>query len=71
MSVDIISIVITTITVLSGISGLIAIIIVIWDHFKDDRKLTKKVQRFYSLFNYKNNKNFISLYDDINFNGVL
>ena len=31
-----------------GIIGILAIIIVIWDHFKDDRRLTKQVQEFYN-----------------------
>ena len=33
---------------LSSISGIIAIIIVVWDHFKDDRRLTKRIQEFYN-----------------------
>lgn len=40
MSFDIISIV-------SIIIALVSIIIVIWDHFKDDRLLTRQVQKFY------------------------
>jgi len=32
---------------ISSISGIIAIIIVVWDHFKDDRLITKQVQEFY------------------------
>ncbi len=33
----------------AGISGIIAIFIVLWDHIKDDRQLTKRVQKFYEL----------------------
>jgi len=33
--------------IFSGFIGLIAILIVFWDHFKDDRLLTKQVQEFY------------------------
>ena len=32
---------------IGGFIGIFAIIIVIWDHFKDDRLLTKEVQGFY------------------------
>ncbi|MFX0077290.1 MAG: hypothetical protein ACFE96_17755, partial [Candidatus Hermodarchaeota archaeon] len=38
------------IEIIGGFIGIIAIIIVIWDHFKDDRKLTKQVQEFYENF---------------------
>ncbi len=35
------------IEIIGGFVGIFAIIIVIWDHFKDDRKLTKQVQDYY------------------------
>lgn len=43
MAIDLISI----LTGLSSISGIIAIIFVIWDHIKDERRLTKRVQKFH------------------------
>jgi len=33
--------------IIGGVVGIVAIIIVIWDHFKDDRQLTRQVQGFY------------------------
>ena len=33
--------------IIGGFVGILAIIIVAWDHFKDDRLLTKRVQEFY------------------------
>ena len=32
---------------IGGFIGILAIVIVIWDHFKDDRQLTKEVQEYY------------------------
>ena len=33
--------------IIGGVVGMVAIFIVIWDHFKDDRQLTRQVQGFY------------------------
>jgi len=40
-------IIINALEVIGGLIGILAIIIVIWDHFKDDRRLTREVQEFY------------------------
>jgi hypothetical protein len=39
--------IIEVIEIIGGFIGILAIVIVIWDHFKDDRQLTKEVQDYY------------------------
>ena len=40
-------IIISVLEVIGGLIGILAISIVIWDHFKDDRRLTREVQEYY------------------------
>ena len=40
-------IILNVLEVIGGFIGILAIIIVIWDHFKDDRRLTREVQEYY------------------------
>lgn len=47
MAIEILEVFDSIFSVIASLIGIIAIIIVIWDHFKDDRILTKNVQEFY------------------------
>ncbi len=49
--------IIDVLEIIGGFVGILAIIIVIWDHFKDDRRLTKEVQEY-----YENIENFLALH---------
>ncbi len=44
---DIVEIILTFFNILGSIIGIVAIIIVIWDHYKDNKLLTQRVQSFY------------------------
>lgn len=49
--------IIEVLEIIGGFIGIFAIIIVIWDHFKDDRRLTKEVQEY-----YEHIENFLATY---------